>query len=96
MVELRLSGVVIEEPSGYSSLCLELDVASQGESVRAAQTNLVEAVQLYAETALEHNLPLLRPVSPEELPWRRRRKVVRRFPIRLLMAVTADAAAAGT
>ncbi|MCG2820682.1 MAG: type II toxin-antitoxin system HicB family antitoxin [Candidatus Atribacteria bacterium] len=74
--ELRVSakpifvftGVVIKENEGYSSLCLELDVASQGETIEEANLNLMEAVTLYLETAIESNLPLIRPVLERENP----------------------------
>ncbi|MBU1290538.1 hypothetical protein KJ898_01895, partial [bacterium] len=33
------TGVVIKENEGYSSLCLELDVASQGETIEEANLN---------------------------------------------------------
>ena len=33
------------------SLCPELDIASQGRSVESARLNLVEAVELFFETA---------------------------------------------
>lgn len=40
-----------DEISGYSAICPELDVASQGESEDEALTNLREAVDLLLETA---------------------------------------------
>jgi len=60
------TGIVIKENEGYSSLCLELDVASQGETIEEANLNLMEAVTLYLETAIESNLPLIRPVLERE------------------------------
>lgn len=33
------------------SLCLELDIASQGDTVEAAKQNLTEAVELFFEVA---------------------------------------------
>jgi len=62
------TGAVIKEREGYSSLCLELDVASQGETIEEAKLNLMEAVTLYLETTIESNLPLIRPVSEGENP----------------------------
>jgi len=56
--------VVVQEEEGFSSLCLELDVASQGETIEQAGDMLLEAVTLYLETAVESNLPYLRPVPP--------------------------------
>ncbi len=44
--------VVIEhEADGYVSLCPELDIASQGDTVEEAKENLREAVELFFETA---------------------------------------------
>ena len=57
------TGSVIKEIEVYSSLCIELDVASQGDTKEEAKQNLLEAVTLYLETAIESNLPLIRPVS---------------------------------
>jgi predicted RNase H-like HicB family nuclease len=62
------NSIVLREESGYTSLCLDLDVASQGETIQQAKEALLEAVTLYLETALEHNLPWLRPVPPTEDP----------------------------
>ncbi len=53
-------GIIIKEEEGYSALCPELDVASEGETIREAKLNLFEAVTLYIETAIESNLPLNR------------------------------------
>ena len=35
------------------SLCPELDIASQGESPEEAKSNLIEAIELFYETASE-------------------------------------------
>jgi predicted RNase H-like HicB family nuclease len=42
-----------EAEGGYSILCHELGVASQGETIEEAKKNLVEAVELYLESAKE-------------------------------------------
>lgn len=62
------TGVIVQEKNGYSSLCIELDVASQGESIEEAKRNLIEAATLYLEAAIENNLPLIRPVSITDNP----------------------------
>ncbi len=62
------SNAVFKEDNGYSSLCLDLDVASQGRTIDEAKKNLLEAIELYLETAIESNLPYLRPVPPSEDP----------------------------
>ena len=62
------NSIIIREETGYTSLCLDLDVASQGETIADAKDALQEAVMLYLETALEYNLPWLRPVPLTEDP----------------------------
>lgn len=49
-----LNIAIKEEPEGgYSVVCTDLDVASQGESVDEAVKNIKEAVELYVESAEE-------------------------------------------
>lgn len=45
-----------KEEGGYSSLCPELDVASQGATVEEALANLREAVELFLECASEEEI----------------------------------------
>jgi predicted RNase H-like HicB family nuclease len=52
----QLTAIVEREGDGYISLCPELDVASQGDTIEQARDNLREALELFFETA-----------SPEEL-----------------------------
>ena len=47
----RLTAIVEREGDGYVSLCPQLDVASQGDTVAEARDNLIEAVTLFFETA---------------------------------------------
>ena len=47
----RLTAIVEREGDGYVSLCPELDVASQGNTVAEARDNLIEALTLFFETA---------------------------------------------
>ncbi len=51
MKSLQLTAVLEREGSGYVSLCPELDVASQGDTVEEATANLKEAVELFLESA---------------------------------------------
>lgn len=52
MKTLRHFTAMIErEGDGYVSLCPELDVASQGDTVEEARRNLAEAVELFLECA---------------------------------------------
>ena len=43
------TAAVHQEEDWYVARCLELDVASQGESLEAALANLREAVELYLD-----------------------------------------------
>lgn len=47
----QLTAIIEREGDGYVALCPELDIASQGDSVENAKSNLVEAVELFFETA---------------------------------------------
>jgi predicted RNase H-like HicB family nuclease len=47
----KYTAVIQEEEGGYVSLCPELDVASQGETVEEALATLKEAVELVLEVA---------------------------------------------
>ncbi len=54
MKKQRVFTAIIEnEGQGYTALCPELDIASQGDSVEQARKNLIEAVELFFETASE-------------------------------------------
>jgi predicted RNase H-like HicB family nuclease len=46
-----LTAIIERDGSGYVALCPELDVASQGATVEEARANLVEALELFFETA---------------------------------------------
>jgi len=56
---MKLTAIIEREGDGYVSLCPELDIASQGDSIEQARDNLREALELFFETA-----------SPEELKQR--------------------------
>ena len=47
----RLTAIVELEGDGYVSLCPELDVASQGDTVADARDNLIEALTLFFESS---------------------------------------------
>jgi predicted RNase H-like HicB family nuclease len=61
---MKLTAIIEAEGDGYVSLCPELDVASQGDSVKEARDNLREALELFFESA-----------SPEEVRRRLRSEV---------------------
>ncbi len=89
---LAFTGLVIREPTGFSSLCPELDVASQGSSISEAKAMLREAVTGYLEACFESNLPYLRPVPQSDDPRRTDpQTVVSTFRIRVDLAVKVHA-----
>jgi predicted RNase H-like HicB family nuclease len=47
----QVTALIEREGDGYVSLCPELDIASQGHTVEEARRNLVEAVELFFESA---------------------------------------------
>ena len=59
MTMRRLTAIIEREGDGYVSLCPELDIASQGDTVEEARENLSEALELFFEVA-----------SPEEIGQR--------------------------
>ncbi len=48
---MRLTAAITHEPPWYVARCLEVEVASQGETVEEALANLKEALELYFEDA---------------------------------------------
>ncbi len=51
MKKFQFTALIEKEGDGYVSLCPELDIASQGETVEEASANLKEAVELFFESA---------------------------------------------
>ena len=52
MADVRpLAAIIEREESGYSALCPEYDIASQGATIEVARDNLVEALSLFFECA---------------------------------------------
>jgi predicted RNase H-like HicB family nuclease len=47
----QLTAIIEREGDGYISLCPEVDIASQGDTVHEARKNLIEALELFFETA---------------------------------------------
>jgi len=48
---MKLTAIIEREGTGYFALCPELDIASQGDDIPAARSNLQEAVELFLECA---------------------------------------------
>ena len=66
--DFEFTSAVLKDGNRFVSLCLDLDVASQGISLQEAKKMLAEAVTLYLEGCFESNIPYLRPVPREEDP----------------------------
>ena len=66
MKQIKQLTCIIEcEGNGYISLCPQIDVASQGESVEESRNNWIEAIELFLETASPNEV-LLRMYSELE------------------------------
>lgn len=52
----ELTAIIEREGDGYVSLCPELDIASQGDTIEEARSNLIEALELFFETASEQEV----------------------------------------
>jgi predicted RNase H-like HicB family nuclease len=50
-MQKQLIAIIEREGNGYVSLCPELDIASQGDTIEEARVNLREALELFFETA---------------------------------------------
>ncbi len=48
---MRYTALIEREGDGYVALCPELDIASQGDTVEGARSNLREALELFFECA---------------------------------------------
>jgi predicted RNase H-like HicB family nuclease len=47
----QFTAIIEREDDGYVSLCPQLDIASQGKTIEEARNNLIEALELFFETA---------------------------------------------
>ena len=61
---MKLTAIIERAGDGYVSLCPELDVASQGDTIEQARDNLQEALELFLES-----------VSPDEIKQRAHEEV---------------------
>jgi predicted RNase H-like HicB family nuclease len=50
-MQKQLTAIIEREAEGVVSLCTELDIASRGDTVEQARANLIEAVELFLESA---------------------------------------------
>jgi predicted RNase H-like HicB family nuclease len=63
-MQKQLTAIIEREGEGYVSLCPELDIAGQGDTIEEARENLREALELFSEAA-----------SPEEIQQRMHEEV---------------------
>jgi len=56
IIKSGFTAIVQKEGDGFVSICPELDVVSQGDTVEQARSNLKEAVELFLETASEKEI----------------------------------------
>ena len=47
----RFTAIIEREDDAFVALCPEFDIASQGMSIEEARANLIQALQLFFETA---------------------------------------------
>jgi predicted RNase H-like HicB family nuclease len=52
--KLILHNLYLQEEGGYSVICLELNVASEADTLEEARENIREAVALYLESVYSH------------------------------------------
>lgn len=52
----QLTAIIEREGNGYVSLCPELDIASQGDTIEEARLNLREALELFFEAASSNEI----------------------------------------
>jgi predicted RNase H-like HicB family nuclease len=52
----QLPCIIEQEGDSYVSLCPQIDIASQGNSVKEARKNLVEAIELFLEIASQKEI----------------------------------------
>jgi predicted RNase H-like HicB family nuclease len=55
MEEFTVYGIIQKEKDRYSAMCLELDIATGGDSLEAARRNLKSAVKGYIELMQSEN-----------------------------------------
>jgi len=87
-----LESVIVKEDDGYYSLCLDVDVASQGDTVEEAKNMLIEAVELYLESSIDSSLPVLRRTPDDSNPLLiDKDNVVEHFSLKLKLELSVDA-----
>lgn len=67
---MRLTAAITHEAPWYVAKCLEVEVASQGESIEQALANLKEALDLYFEDAPPAEIPRSPIIAPVDVALR--------------------------
>ncbi len=52
----NFTAIIEREKEGYTALCPEIDVVSQGDTIEEAKTNLHEALELFFEHASKEEI----------------------------------------
>ena len=52
----NFTAIIEKENDGFVALCPELDIASQGDTVEEAKSNLQEAIELFFEHASKEEI----------------------------------------
>lgn len=71
VIAMRLTAAITREDDWYVAKCLEVDIASQGETLEAAMENLKEALELYYEDGFPVDpviTPIIAPLEVEIKP----------------------------
>jgi predicted RNase H-like HicB family nuclease len=59
----RLNASIVQEGDWFVAQCIEVDVASQGQTEEEALANLREALELYFEPPTPTIVPAIRPIE---------------------------------
>lgn len=88
----KFSAYITKENDVYIAVCKEVDIVTEGLTEVKAMDNLSEAVSLYIESAIENNLPILRPIFPsDDVSITHPEKVIRAYPLYIDFKVRAHA-----
>jgi predicted RNase H-like HicB family nuclease len=83
---------ITKEKNGFTALCRDVDVASEGPTLLETKENLTKAVSLYVESAIENNLPIIRPVPQEsDMLQRNPEAVIQVFQVKIDLEIRAYA-----
>ncbi|MBD3375427.1 hypothetical protein GF406_10365 [candidate division KSB1 bacterium] len=90
--QFKFSSYLIMEDDIYVAVCRDVDIVSEGLSENEAINNLSEAVALYIESAIEGNLPILRPITQtDDVSLTDPARIIKTWPLTIDFKVTAHA-----